>query len=124
MTTQDAASAIANDFFDSYLGALLDRDVHRIADAYHCPALIVFPANTIAVTSPQQTIGFFQQAIGQYADVTAASSETEVIAATDHSIWAAVAWHYGGSAEDERMLYQLVATEDGWRIAVLTPLDP
>src|SRR5699024_151749 len=45
-----------------------------------------------------------------------------VIASTEHSIWADVTWRYHGGAPDERNMYQLVQTDDGWKIAVLTPL--
>ncbi|WP_019203852.1 hypothetical protein [Tsukamurella sp. 1534] len=122
MTPQHFALSATTDFFDSYRDALLARDVDRIAEAYHCPALIAFPGNAIAVTSPQQTQDFFRRAIDQYAGVEAVTSTIELLAATEHSIWADVTWSYGGVPPDERMVYQLLATGDGWRIGVLTPM--
>lgn len=38
------------------------------------------------------------------------------------SIWADVTWAYDGGVPSERNMYQLVHGDDGWRIAVLTPL--
>lgn len=40
-----------------------------------------------------------------------------------HSIWVDVTWTYHGGAPDERNMYQLVRTDEGWKIAVLTPLE-
>jgi hypothetical protein len=37
------------------------------------------------------------------------------------SVWADVTWSYGGRAR-ERFCYQLVPGDDGYQIAVLTPL--
>lgn len=118
----DAAS-IVGEFFHSYAEALLARDVSAIAGFYACPALIAFPGQTIAVTDPAQTTDFFGQAMAQYDGVTEAATKATVLAATDHSIWADVTWRYtGGEASGERLCYQLLATEPGWKIGVLTPL--
>lgn len=113
---------IQTEFFDSYTTALLDRDAAAIADLYAVPGLIEFPGQRIAVTDTKQTEEFFTGAFGQYAEVTEAEAKVSVVAATEHSIWADVTWHYHGGADDERNMYQLVRTEAGWKIAVLTPL--
>lgn len=114
---------IAGSFFDAYRGALLDRDAAAVATMYAVPALIVFPGQIIAVSDARQTEEFFAGAFGQYADVTAADTTISIVAATAHSIWADVTWDYHGGAPDERSMYQLVDTDSGWKIAVLTPLD-
>lgn len=114
---------IAGSFFDAYRGALLDRDAATVATMYAVPALIAFPGQMIAVSDSRQTEEFFAGAFGQYADVTTAGTTISIVAATAHSIWADVAWDYHGGASDERNMYQLVDTDSGWKIAVLTPLD-
>ncbi|MGO0603627.1 hypothetical protein [Brevibacterium linens] len=47
----------------------------------------------------------------------------EVAASTAHSIWADITWTYHGGAPDEWNMYQLVRTDEGGKIAVLTPLE-
>ena len=59
-------NAIAEQFFDSYTRALLDRDAETIAEHYAVPALIEFPEHPIAVSSASQTKQFFAEAFGQY----------------------------------------------------------
>lgn len=109
-------------FFDTYTRALVDRDAAAIADHYAVPALIEFPGQRILVTDAAQTESFFASAFGQYSDVTEVDVDVAVVASTGHSIWADVTWKYQEGAPDERNMYQLVRTEDGWKIAVLTPL--
>jgi len=109
-------------FFDDYARALLARDAEAIAVRYAVPALILFPGQPIAVTSPSQTAEFFTQAFAQYEGITQTSSAIDIAATADHSVWADVTWtHDNGTSE--RMMYQLVETADGWKIAVLTPLE-
>lgn len=112
----------AQTFFDTYAGALLDRDARAIAEQYAIPALIEFPGQAIAVSDPSQTEQFFSGAFAQYDGVTEAKPTIDVVAATGHSIWADVTWSYDGTAR-ERFIYQLVLTDERWQIAVLTPLD-
>ena len=114
-------STAAHEFFDSYAKSLLARDADAIADSYAVPALILFPGNSIAVSDRAQARDFFASAFGQYAGVTEARPEVESVAATDHSIWADVTWHYD-TLPPERNMYQLIADGDTWKIAVLTPL--
>lgn len=114
---------IAREFFDAYTRALLDRDAGAVAGHYAVPALIEFPEQAIAVTDAGQTEDFFAGAFGQYENVSAADATVDVVAATGHSIWADVTWDHHGGAPDERNMYQLVRSGDGWKIAVLTPLD-
>lgn len=111
----------AHEFFDGYAKALLARDADALAGQYAVPALILFPGNSIAVTDRAQTRGFFLSAFAQYAGVSEARPEVESVAATEHSIWADVTWHYD-TQPPERNMYQLIADGDTWRIAVLTPL--
>ena len=118
----DENKEVHRQFFDAYTRALLDRDASAIADHYAVPALIEFPGQRILVTEARQTEQFFAQAFGQYEGVTEVDAAVTVTASTGHSIWADVTWRYQGGAPDERNMYQLVSTEDGWKIAVLTPL--
>lgn len=118
----DENNEVHTEFFATYTRALLDRDAATIAAHYTVPALIEFPGQRILVTDSRQTEDFFTGAFGQYAEVTQADADIKVAAQTDHSIWADVTWHYHGGAPDERNMYQLVITEEGWKIAVLTPL--
>lgn len=116
------ATRTATGFFADYTKALLERDADTIAGLYAVPALILFPGQSLPVTSREQTREFFTGAFGQYQDVRGADTEITVPAATSHSIWVDVRWRYDTGAT-ERMLYQLVRTGQQWRIAVLTPLD-
>lgn len=116
-------NTIAEEFFDTYTRALLDRDAAAIAEHYAVPGLIEFPDQPIAVTAVEQTEQFFAGAFGQYEGVSTARPHVEVVAATDHSIWADVTWDYDGGAPGEHNLYQLVRSGDEWKIAVLTPMD-
>lgn len=118
-----AASNIAEEFFETYTRALLERDAEEIGRLYAVPALILFPGQSIAVTDPAQTRDFFAGAFAQYEGVTDARPAIVVAAATEHSVWADVTWSYTGSGiAGERNLYQLVRVGDGWKIAVLTPM--
>ena len=116
-------NAIAEQFFDSYTRALLDRDAEAIAEHYAVPALIEFPEHPIAVSSASQTKQFFAEAFGQYEGVSNTRATIKVVAETGHSIWADVTWTHDAGAPQERLLYQLVRSSEGWKIAVLTPLD-
>lgn len=113
---------VCTEFFDTYIRALLDRDASAISDHYAVPAQIEFPGQRIAVTDGSQTAEFFAGAFEQYEAVTDIDVTVDVVAETGHSIWADVAWDYHGGAPDERNMYQLVRTGDGWKIGVLTPL--
>src|SRR5699024_6068026 len=113
---------VHTEFFDTYTRALIDRDAAAIADHYAVPALIEFPGQRISVTDASQTESFFAGAFDQYEAVTEVDAAVSAIASTGHSIWADVTWRYRGRAPDERNMYQLVQTDDGWKIAVLTPL--
>ena len=110
-------------FFDTYTRALIDRDASAIADHYAVPALIEFPGQRILVTEAAQTESFFANAFGQYSGVTEVNADVTVAASSEHSIWADLTWKYQGGAPDERNMYQLVRTDAGWKIAVLTPLE-
>ena len=109
-------------FFDDYAAALLARDEKAIARMYAVPSLILLPGQSIPVTSEQQTEQFFASSWAQYEGVDAVQSKVTVMASTSASIWADVTWSYDGQPR-ERFCYQLVAGPDGWKIAVLTPLD-
>lgn len=118
------SNGVAQQFFDTYTRALLDRDAAAIADHYAVPALIEFPGQRFAVSDRTQTVEFFAGAFGQYEGVSVADAAIDVVAATGHSLWVDVTWSYDGEVPGERNLYQLVRTEAGWKIGVLTPLDP
>lgn len=114
---------VAQRFFDTYTRALLDRDAKAIAAHYAVPALIEFPGQVIAVSDTGQTEEFFAGAFSQYEGVSTTDAAVTVVAATSHSIWADVYWSHHGGAADERNMYQLIRSGEGWKIAVLTPLD-
>ena len=116
-------STIAQQFFDSYTRALLDRDAKAIAEHYAVPALIEFPDHPIAVSDVSQTEQFFSGAFGQYDGVSTTHATIKVVAETGHSIWADVTWTHDAGVPSERLLYQLVRDSESWKIAVLTPLD-
>ena len=116
-------STIAQQFFDSYTRALLDRDAKAIAEHYAVPALIEFPDHPIAVSEVSQTEQFFSGAFGQYDGVSTTHATIRIVAETGHSIWADVTWTHDAGVPSERLLYQLVRSGSDWRIAVLTPLD-
>ena len=110
-------------FFDDYARALLRRDITRLGQLYHVPALILFPGTSIVVTDAKQTEDFFSRAMAQYEGVHEAQPEIRVMGTGPGTVWADVTWSYLG-APRERFCYQLV-TDDrgGYRIAVLTLLD-
>lgn len=108
-------------FFDEYARGLLARDAAAVAGLYAVPALIAFPAQSLAVADRSQTEAFFTSAWEQYDGVDDVSSDVRVVAETGHSIWADVTWRYGDD-RTERFIYQLVDDGGTWRIAVLTPI--
>jgi ketosteroid isomerase-like protein len=109
------------EFFDRYAAALLARDAGAVADFYGVPSLILFPGASIAVTSRDQTEEFFAASWVQYEGVDAVEKRVRILAEAPWSVWADVAWAYGGGPR-ERFCYQLIDGSDGLRIAVLTPL--
>ncbi|QPZ38402.1 nuclear transport factor 2 family protein [Paramicrobacterium chengjingii] len=115
-----SATETTQTFFDAYAQALLDRDAAAIAQLYAVPSLILFPGQSIAVTSVEQTEQFFASSFEQYHGVSEAHSDITVVAEAEHSLWADVTWTYGGERR-ERFIYQLVRADDVWTIAVLTP---
>lgn len=120
MTDHD--TTIVTDFFAAYAEALLARDERAIAGMYSVPALILFPGESIAVKKQKQTEQFFASGWEQYRGITAAVPDITVMRYAPGSIWVDVAWTYGGAVQ-ERFCYQLVEREQGWQIAVLTPLE-
>ncbi|MET0189628.1 MAG: hypothetical protein ABW212_11555 [Pseudonocardia sediminis] len=110
-------------FFDRYAAALLARDEKSIAGMYAVPSLILFPGHSIPVSDAAQTEAFFAASWAQYDGVQEAAADVVVMATAPGSVWADVTWTYGGVAR-ERFCYQLVSDGDGYRIAVLTPMEP
>ncbi|WP_166979000.1 DUF4440 domain-containing protein [Paramicrobacterium fandaimingii] len=117
-----SATETTQKFFDAYTQALLDRDATAIAQLYAVPALILFPGQSVPVTSVEQTQQFFDSSFEQYHGISEADSDIAIVAETAHSIWADVTWTYGGERQ-ERFIYQLVLADTAWKIAVLTPLS-
>ena len=109
------------EFFERYAAALLARDARAVAELYAVPALILFPGNSVPVTSRRQTEQFFAASWVQYEGVDSVDKRVRVLAEAPWSVWADVAWSYGGGPR-ERFCYQLIDGPDGYRIAVLTPL--
>lgn len=108
-------------FFDGYASALLARDEKAVAHMYAVPSLILFPGNAIPVSDSRQTEAFFASAWGQYDGVDTAARQITIMGEAPGSVWADVTWSYGSKAQ-ERFCYQLVEVEDGYQIAVLTPM--
>ncbi|GAA4884376.1 hypothetical protein [Actinomycetospora straminea] len=109
-------------FFTAYASALLARDEHAVTALYAVPALVLFPGTAIAVTDAAQTAAFFASTWSQYAGIDTARPSITIMGEGPVGVWADVTWDHGhGPAE--RFCYQLVAGEDGYRIAVLTLLE-
>jgi hypothetical protein len=108
-------------FFEQYEAALLARDERAIAQLYAVPSLILFPGRSIVVSDAGQTEQFFASSWGQYDGVDAVERQVVVMGEGPASVWADVTWSYGGRAR-ERFCYQLVPGDEGYQIAVLTPL--
>ena len=114
-------TARVEEFFDRYAAAMLARDARAVSELYAVPSLILFPNNPVPVTSQAQTEQFFAASWAQYEGVESAETRIRVIEEAPWSVWADVAWSYGGGPR-ERYCYQLVDGPDGYRIAVVTPL--
>jgi hypothetical protein len=112
----------AHEFFERYAAALLARDERAIAGMYAVPSLILFPGTSIAVSDASQTEEFFASAWKQYDGVDAVDKQITIMGEAPGSIWADVTWIYNGKAQ-ERFCYQLIGGRDGYKIAVLTPMD-
>ena len=108
-------------FFERYAAALLARDAAAVAELYAVPALILFPDNPVPVTSRGQTEQFFAASWVQYEGVESVEKRVRILAEAPWSVWADVAWSYGGGP-GERFCYQLMDDGGQLRIAVLTPL--
>lgn len=118
-------SAHISAFVDRYAAALLARDAAAIAELYAVPALILFPGQSIPVTSRAQTEQFFAAAFAQYDGVDDLERSVSVMGTGPGTAWVDITWTYR-SHPSERFCYQLVATDAAGtpcRIAVLTPLD-
>jgi hypothetical protein len=111
-----------DEFFDAYRAALLARDEKTVGELYAVPGLILFPGAAIAVSDSAQTEAFFASSWSQYDGVTAADHEITVMATAPGTVWADVTWTYDGEPR-ERFCYQLVEGQDGYRIAVPTPME-
>ncbi|MEV6491372.1 hypothetical protein AB0M20_22580 [Actinoplanes sp. NPDC051633] len=111
-----------DEFFETYQAALLARDEKTIGTLYAVPGLVLFPGNAIAVSDPAQTEAFFASSWDQYEGVTAADHRLTVMGTAPGTVWADVTWTYDGEPR-ERFCYQLVEGQDGYRIAVLTPME-
>lgn len=123
MNTDDSeTTTMVADFFGRYAEALLARDEDAVATMYAVPGLILFPGQTLVVDDPDATREFFASSWQQYDGVTEADPDVEIVAAAEHSVWAAVDWRYDGQVR-EHFMYQLLRQDDRWQIAVLTPLN-
>lgn len=110
-----------DEFFERYREALMARDEGRVARLYAVPGLILFPGQAVAVSDERQTEQFFASAWGQYEGVTDTHTDLDVVAEAPGSVWVDCTWRHEG-APPERLMYQLVENDGGWRIAVLTPM--
>jgi ketosteroid isomerase-like protein len=108
-------------FFDRYADALLARDAQAVAALYAVPSLILFPGQSVPVSSPAQTEEFFASAWGQYEGVDTVDRTVSIMGSGPGTVWADVTWSYGGSPR-EHFCYQLIEGAGGPQIAVLTLL--
>lgn len=113
--------AEVDQFFDEYARGLQARDAGAVAGLYAVPALIAFPAQSLAVADRSQTEAFLTSTWEHGGGGDDVSSDVRVVAETGHSVWADVTWRYGDD-RTERFMYQLVDDAGTWRLAVLTPL--
>ena len=111
----------AHQFFERYAAALLARDENAIARMYAVPSLILFPGTSIPVSDARQTEEFFAASWSQYDGVHEVDKQIVIMGDAPTSIWADVTWSFHGKAQ-ERFCYQLVEGQDGYQIAVLTPM--
>lgn len=74
------------------------------------------------VSDAGQTEQFFASSWGQHGGVESVRKQIVVMGEGPASVWADVTGSYGGRAR-ERFCYQLVPGDEGYQIAVLTPLD-
>ena len=108
-------------FFDRYAAALLARDEVAVAALYAVPALVLFPGQAIAVSDRTQTEEFFASSWAQSEDVSKPSVTSASWPRATTPCGPMSAGRYDG-AERERFCYQLARKDDGWQVAVLTPL--
>jgi hypothetical protein len=78
------------DFFDHYAAALLARDARAVSELYAVPSLILFPGNSIPVTSREQTEQFFAASWVQYEGVETVEKRVRILAEAPWSVWADV----------------------------------
>lgn len=117
-------------FFDTYARALSDLDLERIADCYHYPSLAVSRLGCLAIEKPAQTRDFFAANGTQYKERGIDSVRIVNLRPSYDAdgLWVGLADLENLDAEGtvvgtEHNAYQLVAGDDGWSIAVTTPLD-
>jgi ketosteroid isomerase-like protein len=111
----------ANTFFDRYASALLARDEAAVAAMFASPVLLVTPGTPSVPATTDQVEAFFASSWDGYEGIDAFDKQITIMGAGRGSLWAYVTWFYRGQAQ-ERMCYQLVSGDDGWKIAVLTPM--
>ena len=111
----------ADTFFARYASALLARDEAAVAAMFAVPVLHLTPGASNVAATTDQVEAFFASSWGAYEGIDAFDKEIAIMGAAPGSIWADVTWIYKGQAQ-ERMCYQLVSRDDGWKIAVLTPM--
>ncbi len=82
----------------------------------------MFPAQSVAVSDPQQTKEFFASSWAQYDVVETVDKTIVTMGSGPSTVWADVTWTYPGRGK-ERSCYQLIDGPHGLQIAVLTLLD-
>lgn len=129
MTTIDRSTVTA--LFDSYAQALSVIDLDALADCYSYPALALTRQGRQAVTSADQTRACFAaNGPAYHAREILAVRITNLRPAYDSDgLWVCLAdlenLDAAGAVVDiETNAYQLVGDDQGWTIAVTTPLEP
>lgn len=129
MSTTDRGTVTA--LFDTYARALSAIDLDVLADCYSYPALALTRHGRQAVISADQTRAFFAvNGPAYHARGILAVRITNLRPAYDvDGLWVGLADLEnldadGTVVEVETNAYQLVGDDQGWTIAVTTPLEP
>ncbi|MBP8921006.1 MAG: hypothetical protein KBG85_14965 [Micropruina sp.] len=129
MTTTDRSTVPA--LFDTYAQALSAIDLDTLADCYSYPALALTRQGRQAVTAPDQTRAFFAANGPRYlARGIVGVRIANLRAAYDSDgLWIGLADLQnldadGAVVDVELNAYQLIRDQQGWTIAVTTPLEP
>lgn len=127
MTTTDPD---VDRFFVRYAQALTEIDLDTLAGCYHYPSLAVTRLGCQEILDPQATKAFFAANGQRYRGlgITAVQITNVRTVYDEDGLWIGFADLHNHAADGspvgaEHNAYQLVGSDQGWRIAVTTPLD-